>query len=612
MNAGELFANRYRLIKEVGRGSFGEVWLVRDEQIDLEVALKVYIALDERGLEEFKGEYKNTYALNHSNLLHATYFGVDEKRPYLVMPYCPASAVGLLGEIDEGTAWRFLRDVAGGLAYLHGQDILHRDIKPDNILRNEAGDFVITDFGISLRMRSTLRRNSTRQMQQGEMSGTIGYMGPELFGKKAEAVKATDIWALGASLYELLSGELPFMGQGGVMQLHGAEIPDIPEQYGKDLQTILEGCLAKETWERPTAEQLRDYAEAKLQGRNPVKTWGEQGTRKPAMSTMEAQGEQGADMEVNKTVSKNVEEKPTVPLAATPEVEIEKESSRKGKKKNWVWVFGALLVLVVASVVLWGGKKTETGSVKPMSQQQEVGARRVVASNQTIRVGDVSFEMVYVQGGTFQMGATPEQVGDAYDDEKPVHSVSLSDFHIGRYEVTQGLWEEVMGANPSYNKAGDNYPVERVIWEDCQRFIEQLNRRTGLNFRLPTEAEWEYAARGGRKSRGYKYSGSTYDLGSVAWYDGNSGNETHPVGQKQANELGLYDMSGNVYEWCYDWYGRYSSSSQRNPSGPASGASRVVRGGSFFNFAGHCRVSFRDNGDPGPRINLGLRLVLAP
>ena len=186
MNAGELFANRYRLIKEVGRGSFGEVWQVRDEQLDLEVALKVYIALDERGLEEFKGEYKNTYALNHPNLLHAleefkgeykntyalnhpnllhaTYFGVDEKRPYLVMPYCPVSAVGLLGEMDEGTAWRFLRDVAGGLAYLHGQDILHRDIKPDNILRNEAGDFVITDFGISLRMRSTLRRNSTRKV----------------------------------------------------------------------------------------------------------------------------------------------------------------------------------------------------------------------------------------------------------------------------------------------------------------------------------------------------------------------------------------------------------------------------------------------------------------
>ena len=245
-------------------------------------------------------------------------------------------------------------------------------------------------------------------------------------------------------------------------------------------------------------------------------------------------------------------------------------------------------------------------------QQREAEARRRATSNRTIRVGNVSFEMVYVQGGTFQMGATAEQGSDAYDDEKPVHSVTLSDFHIGKYEVTQGLWKEVMGENPSYNKAGDNYPVEMVSWEDCQRFIERLNSRTGLNFRLPTEAEWEYAARGGQKSRGYKYSGSTYDLGSVAWYEGNRGNRTHPVGQKQANELGLYDMSGNVYEWCYDWYGRYSSSSQRNPSGPASGAFRVLRGGSYIFSAGCCRVSSRFSRDPGARSYDGLRLVLVP
>ena len=671
MQAGELFANRYRLIKEVGRGSFGEVWQVRDEQLDLEVALKVYIALDERGLEEFKGEYKNTYALNHPNLLHATYFGVDEKRPYLVMPYCPASAVGLLGEVDEGTAWRFLRDVAGGLAYLHGQDILHRDIKPDNILRNEAGDFVITDFGISLRMRSTLRRNSTRQMQQGEMSGTIGYMGPELFGKKAEAVKATDIWALGASLYELLSGELPFMGQGGVMQLHGAEIPEIPERYGKELQEVLEACLSRECWDRPTAEQLRDYAEAKLQGRKPVKTWGE-----PSGSAKAKDGTTG------KPEAGKVE--PTIASKA----EVEAETTQKGQRKiggvpSIVLAISVVLFVVVAFYVVRENQKErekaewdreqisiaerarqdsiadaqaemqrqareaeerrqaeearqkaeqererqaaeakaeqerlaqqERERQEEARKQREAEARRRATSNRTIRVGNVSFEMVYVQGGTFQMGATAEQGSDAYDGEKPVHSVTLSDFHIGKYEVTQGLWKEVMGENPSYNKAGDNYPVEMVSWEDCQRFIERLNSRTGLNFRLPTEAEWEYAARGGQKSRGYKYSGSTYDLGSVAWYEGNSGNRTHPVGQKQANELGLYDMSGNVYEWCYDWYGRYSSSSQRNPSGPASGARRVLRGGCYCNGARFCRVSIRVIGDPGYRSYFyGLRLVLAP
>ena len=169
-----------------------------------------------------------------------------------------------------------------------------------------------------------------------------------------------------------------------------------------------------------------------------------------------------------------------------------------------------------------------------------------------------------------------------------------------------------MGSNPSSNKAGNDYPVEMVSWEDCQEFIRKLNDRTGLTFRLPTEAEWEYAARGGRKRRGYKYSGSN-SIGDVAWYIDNSGYETHPVGRKSPNELGLYDMSGNVYEWCNDWYGSYYNSSQTNPIGPYSGFYRVLRGGccSFLD-EWFCRVSCRGHSyDPGGRFsNVGLRLVL--
>lgn len=169
-----------------------------------------------------------------------------------------------------------------------------------------------------------------------------------------------------------------------------------------------------------------------------------------------------------------------------------------------------------------------------------------------------------------------------------------------------------MGGNPSNNKAGDNYPVEMVSWEDCQRFIERLNNRTGLNFRLPTEAEWEYAARGGLKSKGYKYAGGD-NLDEVGWYKDNSGKRTHPVGQKQANELGLHDMSGNVWEWCQDWNGAYSGSSQRNPKGPVSGSYRVLRGGSCWSHARRCRVSGRNRSAPGTRnFYIGLRLVLAP
>lgn len=229
----------------------------------------------------------------------------------------------------------------------------------------------------------------------------------------------------------------------------------------------------------------------------------------------------------------------------------------------------------------------------------------------TIEVGSVSFRMIRVQGGTFTMGATSEQGSDAYDWEKPVHRVTLGGYYIGETEVTQALWTAVMGRNPSYFK-GDNLPVEEVSWEACQEFIRKLNQMTGKNFRLPTEAEWEYAARGGNKSCGYKYSGSNY-FGAVAWYEKNSGGRTHDVGTKSPNELGIYDMSGNVFEWCSDWYGEYSSSSQINPQGPKSGVYPVYRGGSWISHARHCRISQRGYNwfaDRNSRF-IGLRLVLS-
>ena len=235
---------------------------------------------------------------------------------------------------------------------------------------------------------------------------------------------------------------------------------------------------------------------------------------------------------------------------------------------------------------------------------------KVEANSCRFMVNGVSFEMVRVEGGTFRMGATSEQKDEAWDREKPVHSVTLSGYYIGKTEVTQVLWEAVMGINPSRFK-GDYLPVENVSWDDCQEFIRKLNSMTGQNFRLPTEAEWEFACRGGNNSRGYKYSGSN-NLGSVAWYDGNSGNKTHPVGTKAPNELGIYDMSGNVWEWCADWYGDYSSGAQTNPTGPYGGSNRVYRGGSWNYDVGRCRSSNRDFYYPWIRdIILGLRLALS-
>ena len=225
-------------------------------------------------------------------------------------------------------------------------------------------------------------------------------------------------------------------------------------------------------------------------------------------------------------------------------------------------------------------------------------------------------DMVFVAGGTFLMGATIEQLGDAAKDETPTHQVTLDSFYICKYQVTQSLWEEVMGHNPSYFK-GENLPVENVSWNECQDFILRLNAMSGKNFRLPTEAEWEFAARGGNNSRGYKYAGSN-NLNEVAWYGDNSGKQTHPVGTKSPNELGLYDMSGNVWEWCQDWYGKYNIKVEKNPQGPMISffrtffSSRVLRGGSWDSLAWSCRLSFRNLGSPGHRGSYyGLRLVLS-
>ena len=234
---------------------------------------------------------------------------------------------------------------------------------------------------------------------------------------------------------------------------------------------------------------------------------------------------------------------------------------------------------------------------------------KVVANSGRFTVRGVSFEMVRVEGGTFRMGATSEQEDDADSDEKPVHSVTLSSYYIGKTEVTQALWQAVMGSNPS-NFKGADLPVECVSWDDCQEFIRKLNSMTGQNFRLPTEAEWEFAARGGNKSLGYKYSGSNM-LSNVAWFYDNSSSKTHPVGTKAPNELGIYDMSGNVWEWCSDYWGDYSSSSQYNPTGPNSGSLRVYRGGCWYYDARNCRVSYRSFSYPTSRsIFLGLRLAL--
>ena len=249
----------------------------------------------------------------------------------------------------------------------------------------------------------------------------------------------------------------------------------------------------------------------------------------------------------------------------------------------------------------------------PMQSNSNYGRQMSNGRDFVETTAGLNMKMVYVEGGSFVMGCTGEQGSDCYDDEKNTRRVTLDGFYIGETEITQAQWRAVMGTNPSNFNKGDNYPVERVSWNDAQAFCQELSRMTGKTYLLPTEAQWEYAARGGKKAEGSKYSGS-YAIDAVAWYSNNSGSSTHPVKSKRANVLGLYDMSGNVWEWCSDFYGSsYNTNETNNPTGPSAGSYRVERGGSWSNDALCCRVSYRSSYGPDDRVNnLGFRVVVLP
>ncbi len=290
------------------------------------------------------------------------------------------------------------------------------------------------------------------------------------------------------------------------------------------------------------------------------------------------------------------------PVSATVNTEADDRAFEKARSRNTVEAYQDYL-----DVFPEGRHKTDCMAAMAVLKQNKPSETTIDNDLSTNLPAD---GFVFVKGGTFTMGCTSEQK-DCGGDEKPTHQVTLSDFYISPYEVTQLQWKQVLGNNPSTaSKDCDKCPVETVSWDDVQEFLQKLNAQNpGRNYRLPTEAEWEYAARGGNQTKGYLYSGSN-DIGMVAWYPGNSGNKTQPVGQRKANELGLYDMSGNVREWCSDWHGGYSKTDQNNPIGPPTGENRVNRGGSFLVGAQVCRVSVRYLGKPSIRTkNTGFRLA---
>jgi serine/threonine protein kinase len=331
---GNVIDGRYILERLIGNGSFGEVWVAKDNRTDVEVAIKIYVAMDQQGLDDFRKEFQLSFNLNHTNLLHANYLGINQEdnRPFLVMPYCPRGSVSrYAGEMTEMELWHFIKDVSAGLSYLHLQDppIIHQDIKPDNILLLQNGSYVVTDFGISKQLRRSLKRSASLNS-----AGAISYMGPERFSKNYQTIKASDIWSLGVAIYELATGELPFAGMGGSLQKQGAEIPDLPG-YSPQLNTLLAGCLAKDTWDRPTAQQINEYATACLKGGNPEATW-----LMPAASPQNSREPQSSSV----TMETVVKEEPAVypyPHESITYAAYDKKETVKSKSIP-AWVYGAV------------------------------------------------------------------------------------------------------------------------------------------------------------------------------------------------------------------------------------------------------------------------------
>lgn len=276
MEKNNLFHDRYFLERLLGRGNFSEVWLAKDVKTDIEVALKIYApatGLDDHGMNVLSREFAIVVAANQKNLLKPLYYDSYERKPYLVLPYCKNGTIQrLIGKFSEEDAWRLFRDVAAGLAYLHSMNptLIHQDIKPDNIMIGDNGSYMITDFGVSAHAKSTLRKSLSTQFAS---AGTTAYMAPERFSKDNTPIKANDIWSLGAMVYEMLTGDVPFSSgtqiEGGILQKNGAEIPDLPASFSPELNQMIQMCLEEDPWNRPTAEQIVDYAQIAIDGGNP-------------------------------------------------------------------------------------------------------------------------------------------------------------------------------------------------------------------------------------------------------------------------------------------------------------------------------------------------------
>lgn len=603
----------YEIIRLLGEGGMGEVYLAKDSVLDRMVALKRIKnteTQDAQFSQRFLNEARIQARLSNPHIV-ALYACFEESGTYYIaMEYAAGITLDQLikhiGPIPEDRALRIFRQIATALDHAHSQGVIHRDVKPSNIIVDvEHGDKVkVSDFGIA---RMMLEGHITRT---GTQMGSPYYMSPEQVLAEKDVDHRSDIFSAGIVLYEMLTGKLPyFLDTDSLYKIHDqilrAPLPD-PRAYYEYISersiALVNRLTAKDRNSRPQtlamaltepgmAEGSSSHQYIPPGSKTPVKPIPR--LDKAPQSAMISQGQQNQSGAGSPRPALHMDNQPDQPPSQPPR-----------SNRRWLLPVSIALFLALAAFVVY------TKFIAPGPENPD-GLK-----------GDVSW-MVRVEGGTYMMGS---EYGDK--DEKPVHQVTITPFYISPYELTQKEWVQYMPTNPSTFR-GDNHPVEGISWYDAVRYCNLRSEAEGLTpcysgsgdgivcdwsadgYRLPTEAEWEYAARGGANILQRLFSGSDA-VDEVAWYKENSGGSTHPIGTKASNNLNLYDMSGNVYEWCWDrWIKAYDPNwTSVNPKGTEKGIYRIARGGAWDLDAYNARITFRSNYKPETTLNnKGLRLV---
>lgn len=644
-----LQGGKYRIERVLGSGGFGITYLAIQMGLNRRVAIKeffmseycnrdaetMHVSVPSEGSKElvarfrvkFVKEAQNIADLKHPHIISLYDVFEENGTAYYVMEYLDHGSLADLvkrhGHLSESDALRYTRQIADALRYIHARKMNHLDVKPGNILINETDHAVLIDFGLSKRYDGEGNQTSTTPVGVSH-----GYAPMEQYKRNGVGIfsPATDIYSLGATLYKLVTGATP----PDANDVSEDGLPPFPPYVSPTVAATIKHAMQLRRKDRP---QTVDAFLALLN--DEIKIENERTALEVDSPVSSSISIIAKEDETSKQIQRTV-------LSETKEQTVSNNVKQSGGSMTFPGAFSfsfkkvliPILVCVVVTVAFFGlyayknqrvedAHLPEEGNQTAIKQHcldtiAKVEERKLLAEETvlleqlrkdsiakdedaryiTYDVNGVNFTMIKVDGGTYTMGT-----GEA------AHQVKLSDFCIGVTEVTQELWKAVMGLNPSEHTYNMQNPVENVSWNDCQNFVCKLYELTGVVFRLPTDAEWEYAARGGNKSLGYKYSGSD-NIDDVAWYFKNSSKKSHPVKSKQPNELGLYDMNGNVQEWCNDKFGPLPSTPQINPTGTAKGVDHVLRGGGLYTHAKYCDVYYRNSVLGEKYDDIGFRLVV--